>query len=283
MKKLLCLSGIICQYLFCVAQSDLQHRKGSLYLTWGYNRAYYNKSDVHFRGENFDFTLHDARAEDMPEKFRSDVYFNPTQFTVPQFNFRLGYYFSANTAISLGWDHMKYHLIPTQLVKISGFIDEGVYPLEEYTGRFDRTSILYSPSFMDYHHSDGFNFIRLAIDQRLPLWFSANGKHAFSFMGSASVGAVMPWTDFTFFGQHHRNKPHLAGYGLSIHAGMRFEFFRHFFIQITAQSGWTNLTDIMLEDDLPSRAEQKIVFFERAWALGAYIPIKKSAKALVEQ
>lgn len=277
MKLRLCLFGIIWPYLFAQAQTEINPGHGKLFLTWGYNRAYYNRSDVHFKGEHFDFTIHDARAEDMPEKFKPEVYFNPTQFTVPQFNFRVGYYFLKNTAVSLGWDHMKYHLIPTQSVIVSGYIDEDVYPLQEFTGQFDHDRILYNPAFMDYHHSDGFNFIRLALEQRAPLFSSQNKKHVLAFNGSFSIGAVMPWTDFTFFGVHHRNKPHFAGYGLSLHAGLRYEFFKHFFLQVTAQSGWTNLTDIMLEDDLPSRASQKIVFLERAWALGAYIPIRRTS------
>jgi hypothetical protein len=278
MMRVLCLAGIICLYLPAVAQKEGHEIADRLFVTWGYNRAYYDKSDVHFKGEHYDFTLHDARAEDMPEKFKPDVYFNPTQFTVPQFNFRAGYYFRPNTAISIGWDHMKYHLVPTQLVKISGYIDEEYYFLDEFNGTFNGESILYQPSFMDYHHSDGFNFIRMALEQRLLLCVSKNGKHLLAFNGSVSLGAVMPWTDFTFFGQHHRNKPHFAGYGVSAHAGFRYEFFRHFFIQATAQFGYTNLPDIMLEDHLPSRASQQIIFFERAWALGAYIPIKFKRK-----
>jgi len=276
MKKLLCLFGILCQYLYGIGQHEVHSVRGKIFVTWGYNRAYYNRSDIHFKGEHYDFTLHDARAEDMPEKFNPKVYLNPTQFTVPQFNFRAGYYFKSNTAISLGWDHMKYHLVPTQQVKISGFIDEDFYPLYEFNGQFYEESILYGPSFMDYHHSDGFNFIRLAIEQRVPFMASNNGRHVLAFNGSFSAGAVMPWTDFTFFGVHHRNKPHFAGYGISIHAGLRYEFFKHFFLQFTAQSGWSNLNDILLEDHLSSRASQKIVFLERAWAFGAYIPINSN-------
>lgn len=251
----------------------------SFYVTWGYNRAYYNKSDIHFKGEGYDFTLYDVRAEDMPEEFSPDVYFNPTQFTVPQFNFRAGYYFKKNTAISLGWDHMKYHIIPTQLVKMNGFIDEGKSNLSAYTGQFNNEYILYTSSFMDYHHSDGFNFIRIALDRRAEvLSLGKKNRHAIAFNGSVSVGAMMPWTDFTFFGVNHRNKPHFAGYGFSLHAGLRYEFLRYFFFQVAAQAGWSHLPDIMLEDHLPSRANQKIVFFERTWALGAYIPLKKKKK-----
>ena len=108
---------------------SIENRMGQVYVTWGYNRAYYGKSDIHFVGEHYDFTLHQARAEDMPEPFDPDVYCNISQFTVPQFNFRAGYYFSDNTAISFGWDHMKYRLIQTQLLSISGTISEEEYGL----------------------------------------------------------------------------------------------------------------------------------------------------------
>lgn len=261
------------------AASQFATKEHQFYVTWGYNRAYYNKSDVHFKGEGYDFTLHDVRAEDMREKFEADVYLNPLQFTVPQFNFRAGYYFKKNTAISMGWDHMKYHIIPTQLVKIDGYIDPDKYHLPEYTGDFHHDYILYKPSFMDYHHSDGFNFIRVALEQRVPFWESKNGNHVLAMNASVSAGAFLPWTDFTFFGVGHRNKPHFAGYGASLHAGFRYEFFRYFFMQVAAQVGWSNLTNVMLEDELPSRADQKISFIERSWALGGYIPILRGSKS----
>jgi hypothetical protein len=250
-------------------------RRGEVYFTWGYNRAYYNKSDIHFKGDGYDFTLHNARADDMPEKFDPAVYFDPGQLTVPQFNFRIGYYFRDNTAISLGWDHMKYRLTTNQLVEIDGYIDEEKYISEEYTGQFAHDYILYSPRFMDFHHSDGFNFIRLALEKRVPFYTTKNRLFTAAFNGAVSLGAMMPWTDFTFFGVRHRNKPHFAGYGASVHAGFRFELKRYFFVQVHAQCGWSNLPDIMLEDELPSRASQKISFLERSWALGCYIPFNK--------
>ncbi|MDZ4822417.1 MAG: hypothetical protein SH856_03055 [Flavobacteriales bacterium] len=250
-------------------------REGQIFIHWGYNRAYYNQSDIHFKGDGYDFTLHEARADDMPEEWNPKVYLSPTQFTVPQSNFRAGYYFHDNWGVSAGWDHMKYQLIQTQLLRISGYIDEEKYFDPEYTGTFNNDNILYTHRFMDYHHSDGFNFIRVALDRRQPIWSSLNLKHELVFNGSLSAGAMMPWTDFTFFGEKHRNWPHFAGYGASLNMGMRFEFFRWFFLQANAQMGWSNLKDIILEESAASRAEQKITFFERSFALGGYIPVKK--------
>jgi hypothetical protein len=284
MMKVAVLAGALIMCIYGFAQDmppqrpGMEDRKGQGYIYWGYNRAYYNKSDIHFRGENFNFTLHDVRAEDMPEKFNPDVYFNVQQLTIPQFNFRAGYYIGKNTSISAGWDHMKYHIIQTQLVTIDGEIEEEAGGMPGYTGVFDHERILYTPSFMDYHHSDGFNYIRVGLEQRAVLWASRNGVHALTIYGGVSAGAMMPWTDFTLFGQRHRNRPHFAGYGLSANLGGRMEFFRWFFLQVNAQAGWTHLGDILLEDDLPSRARQNISFFERSWAIGGYIPLQRADK-----
>jgi hypothetical protein len=260
-----------------------ESKQRTLFITWGYNRAYYNDSDVHFKGEGFDFTLFDAKAADMPEEFSSRVYFNPAQFTVPQFNFRAGYYFRPDWCISLGWDHMKYRLITTQLVRISGNISEEKYFDPEFTGTFNNEYILYNGRFMDYHHSDGFNFIRAAIERRVPFICTRNKEIVIAFNGAASLGIMLPWTDFTFFGERNRNWPHVAGYGLSLSAGLRFEFFKYFFFQLNAQSGWSNLSNILLEGDKDSRAKQKIGFFERSMALGGYIPLYSTAGKKVKE
>lgn len=255
--------------------NQLGTRQGQGYIYWGYNRAFYDESDIHFKGSNFNFTLHDVDAEDMPEPFDSEVYFNFNQFSVPQFNFRAGYYFKNNTAVSLGWDHMKYHAITTQRVRITGTIDDVYSPGDELTGKELDEYILYNPDFMDYHHSDGFNFVRLGLDQRLPVWRSKNAKHVFALNGSANVGVMLPWTDWTFFNTHYRNKLHVAGGAISLSMGARMELFRYFFIQGNLQAGRAFMPDIVLQDHLESRASQNISFFERSWAIGAYIPLFK--------
>lgn len=258
-------------------------KKGQLYITWGYNRAFYNKSDIHFQGDGYDFTLEKARADDMPEKFDPEVYFNLTQLTIPQFNFRMGYYFGKNTCFSAGWDHMKYRLVTTQLLRINGYIDSEKYPSDlgngyQYSGNFDHDYILYNPGFMDYHHSDGFNYIRFSLEHRVPFWKSKNEKMTAALNAAISAGAMMPWTDWTFFGERNRNNLHIAGYAGSISLGARFEFFKYYFIQGNAQLGRSFMPDIVLELPKPSRASQNITFFEGSWAVGGYIPLIKTKK-----
>ena len=40
------------------------HNKGKMYIFWGGNRESYSSSDIHFKGDDYDFTLYDVQAHD---------------------------------------------------------------------------------------------------------------------------------------------------------------------------------------------------------------------------
>jgi len=102
---------------------SIKHPKGNFFLFWGYNRGTYANSDIHVKGSNYDFTLHDVPAHDMPEEFSFAVYFDPQKITIPQFNARGGYFITDHWVVSAGWDHMKYQTTDGAEVTISGTID----------------------------------------------------------------------------------------------------------------------------------------------------------------
>lgn len=247
-------------------------REGKLWATWGYNRAQYSNSTIRLHGEGFDITFHDAMAQDMPEEWDPGVYMNPLKLTIPQFNFRVGYFFTNQNSISFGWDHMKYRLTQHQQVRMTGWIDKS--RSEEYAGSYDNHLIVLAPDLLKLEHSDGFNFVNVTVDHLQSIWMSKNGKHSFNFMGALSAGAMIPWTESRLFDNQHRNRPHLSGYALSGQLGVRFEFFRHGFVQFRFQHGYANLPDVMIEDLAPSRAEHSVWFTERSVSLGFYVPFK---------
>ena len=69
------------------------HNKGKIFFYLGGNGADFTKSDIRFQGENYDFTLYDVKAKDKPKGIHID-YINPARMTIPQTNFRIGYFFS---------------------------------------------------------------------------------------------------------------------------------------------------------------------------------------------
>ena len=68
--------------------------KGNVNLFWGWNRGWFTDSDIHFTGENYDFILYDVQANDRQSPIGFDPYLNPVKLTVPQTNFRVGYFLS---------------------------------------------------------------------------------------------------------------------------------------------------------------------------------------------
>jgi hypothetical protein len=37
-------------------------KKGQVYVSWGWNRGFYTKSNLHLKGADYDFTLHKIKA-----------------------------------------------------------------------------------------------------------------------------------------------------------------------------------------------------------------------------
>src|SRR3972149_6826243 len=80
---------------------ELFKRKGKFFFYWGYNWSAYTKSDIHFWGNGYDFSIKGVRAKDDPTtSFKT--YIGPTTFSVPQYNYRLGYFLNDKTFISIG-------------------------------------------------------------------------------------------------------------------------------------------------------------------------------------
>ena len=82
------------------------HNKGKFTVSWGGNREKYTKSDIHFVGDNYNFVVNNAVAYDKPKGWHVD-YITPGKMTIPQTNFKLGYFITDKYSISIGVDHMK--------------------------------------------------------------------------------------------------------------------------------------------------------------------------------
>ena len=74
------------------------HLKGRWFLYWGYNRAQFTKSNIHFSGPDYDFILHDVVATDEPKGLTLKNYFTPKRIWLPQYNYRIGYFLKLSSA-----------------------------------------------------------------------------------------------------------------------------------------------------------------------------------------
>lgn len=255
--------------------SQQTNKKGSYYITWGYNRSAYANSDIRFVGPGYDFTLLNAEALDFPtpiSDFRT--YVDPELLSIPQFNFHAGYFIKDNLSISIGWDHMKYVVTDGQTVSVTGFVNPqtstpAITVNPAYVGTFNQTPLELDPDkFVHLEHTDGYNYASIEIEHYKTLFQSKNSRFAIDWMQGIGIGALVPRSDVYVFGVGKNNYWNLAGGGASLKTGLKFNFSKLLFFETTFKTGATKLWDIRTTGRSVDHAEQAIYFVEIYGALG---------------
>lgn len=248
--------------------------KGTLFFYWGYNRSFYTKSDINFRGNGYDFTMANARAHDNPVKLSWD-YLNPKSLTVPQFNVRIGYYFKNNWALSFGYDHLKYIFADQNQVQLSGYIEPGLDNESNLSGDYSNVDYTTDRTKFHYENSDGLNYLRFELTRSQQWYKTKSGWFGFTTNISVSTGALLSYNDFRFAGQNDMRTISMSGYGLSAHLGLRFEFFQHVFLQANYGGGFMHQVNVKTRpNDATARAKQLFGFMEMNAVIGALFYIK---------
>lgn len=264
------------------------HNKGKFYIYWGGNRETYSNSDITFKGDNYNFTLENAQAEDKPKGWHVD-YINPTRMTIPQTNFRLGYFISDKYNISVGLDHMKYVVTQSQIASVSGYVN---LPSSDagsiYNGTYNNTpvdlSINYDgedqnplPPFLTFEHTDGLNYVNSEFsrvdDFSNYLGIHNTDKIQISLTEGIGAGLLFPKTNARILGYQRHDEFHVSGFGVSAKAGLNFTFFKHYFLQTELKGGYINMNDIRTTNSTSDSAEQDFFFLQTIIAFGGIFKI----------
>lgn len=254
---LLTLSGI------CWAQTPLD-RSGTAYAYWGWNRAIFSNSNIHFQGAYYNFTIYDVIANDRQTPFNGNTYLNPAHATIPQYNFRIGYFLDQHYSLSFGIDHMKYVMQNMQEVLLKGNIEA-----EGFSGEYEEYPIVLSPEFLQFEHTDGLNYINIEYRRtdEILKWktFSLNITEGLG------TGILMPKTKTTILGKERYDEFHLSGYGINTIIGTELQFGKYFFIQSELKGGWINMPDIRTTTNEIDRANQYFWFGQANILFGSRI------------
>lgn len=252
-------------------------KKGKFFVSWGGNRESFTKSDINFKGENYDFTIKDATAKDKPKGWHVD-YINPTRLTIPQTNAKFGYFISDNYVISIGVDHMKYVMHRNESRRLEGYIN---LPNDEagavYNGTYNNEPFLVSEDFLKFEHTNGLNYVyaEFARVDDISSIFNINNTDTFQINLTEGVGAgvLYPKTNTTLLEKERYDEFHLAGYGVSINAGVNFTFFKHFFVELDMKGGYIDMPDIRTTSNTSESASQHFMYLQRIIAFGGIFRI----------
>lgn len=264
------------------------HNKGKFYVFWGGNRESYTKSDIHFKGDNYDFTVQDAIADDKPKGWHVD-YVNPGRMTIPQTNFRMGYFINDHYNISIGLDHMKYVMRQDQTANVNGYVNlPSTDPGSMYNGVYNNSPINFYDHYIDYdhgtpfpfltfEHTDGLNYVNTEISRvdDFSKLFGINNTDKFQINLTEGVGGgfLYPKTNAQIFGYKRHDDFHISGYGVSAKVGLNLTFYKYFFVQAELKGGYINMPDIRTTAITNDTASQHFMFLQRVIAFGGIFKI----------
>jgi hypothetical protein len=274
----LSISTIYSQEIPVKAGKYTDHNKGKFYIFWGGNRESFTNSNIRFTGSNYDFTIDNVEADDKPKGWHID-YINPTRMTIPQTNFRLGYFINDHYNISVGLDHMKYVMDQNQVANVTGYIN---LPSTEagsvYNGNYNNTPVDFTDeTFLTFEHTDGLNYVNsefCRVDDLSKIIYMGNSDiFQINLLEGVGGGLLYPKTNAKLLGRERHDDFHVSGYGVSAKVGLNFTFFKHYFIETELKEGYINMNDIRTTSQSSDRAKQDFFFFQRIIAFGAIFRI----------
>ena len=242
------------------------HNKGKFFFYWGGNRAYYTESDIAFKGDNYNFTLNDVKAHDKPKGWHID-YLNPARMTIPQTNFRMGYFISDKYNISLGVDHMKYVMTQDQTVTMNGKINLPISDIEWEFLNDDYTNypMVLDKDFLQFEHTDGLNYVNTEItrvDDISKILHLNTDKIQLNTLVGAGFGLLYPKTNTKLLMKERHDDFHISGYGIGVKTGLNLTLFKYFFIQSELKGGYINMPDIKTTKSNTDSASQNFLFLQ---------------------
>jgi hypothetical protein len=178
-------------------------------------------------GEDYNFVVENALSHDKPKGWHVD-YITPGRMTIPQTNFKLGYFITDKYSISLGVDHMKYVMTQNQIANVTGIINlpadqSGSY----YNGGYNNTPVDMAqngaqeggfeegttqegdPAFLMFEHTDGLNYVytEFARQDDISHWFGIKNTDKFqvNINEGLGFGLLYPKTNATVLGKERHD------------------------------------------------------------------------------
>ncbi|MCW3126885.1 MAG: hypothetical protein JWO03_2543 [Bacteroidetes bacterium] len=228
------------------------------YISWGYTKCWFSNSTIHFKGSvnntPYDFEIEHARAHDKP-----DMKALFPEVTVPQYVFRIGFFFDKKRqwALELNYDHAKYIVTDFQTAHVKGSINNS--PV-------DQNMVLNPMTFVHFEHTNGANFYLINGVRRFEIWKSRRHIFRLNNMVKAGFGWMIPKTDVTLFGKRLDNKFHVAGYMFGLENSLRLNLGRWFFIEPSIKGCYVDYRDVFTVEG--GKAHHSFWAFEAMGTIG---------------
>lgn len=262
-------------FIFCagnllpaIAQTpDYVGQKGQLYLSWGYNKEWYTLSNIHVRQESLgnDYTFKNVIGKDKPGWNDKSIFKQP--ISIPQYNYRLGYWFKNNWAIEINFDHTKYQVDQQQLLHIEGKMN--FQPVDTYV--INRGNLL-------WQLNNGANFFLFNIVHRIQVPKMQYKHFNVSLLMKGGLGFMVPHVENTILGNNNKPGFQLGGWDVGVEAALRFTFFKYAYLEYCNKAVYARYSNLKIYE---GQARQAFGCYEMIANIGVNFPICGNKKAQV--
>lgn len=246
------------------AQTTKSEREGEFYFSWGYNTEWYTKSDVHISQPSLgnDYTFNNVDGHD--HKGWDEGLFSKA-LTIPQYNYRIGYFFNKKRGlgIEINFDHTKYIITDGQQISVSGTM--GGNPVNTTVNFSDANGY-------HYYLNNGANFLLFNFVKRWHWFGKTNKNFKVDVLAKAGVGPVIPHVDNSFAGLQNNPKFQLGGWNTGVEGDIRVTFYKHFFMEYGNKLDYASYSNLKVYQ---GTAMQNFGTYEMILNLGITFPMGK--------
>jgi hypothetical protein len=163
---------------------------GEWYFSWGYNKENWTRTDIHVSQPSLgnNFTLYDVQGHDEAGGVGQDLL--QADLFGPQYNIRVGRFFTDSFGVEISLDHTKYQTTLNQLAALRGTIG-GV----SANGNYQLTN-----QFFNEELHNGANHLMIDGVYRYPLIGKTNETLSVALLAKAGIGIMLPHTSDTILG-----------------------------------------------------------------------------------
>lgn len=244
-----------------------------IWFDWGYNRAWFTKSDIHFKGPGYDFTVAKLVAHDRPAPFQAKLYFNPTTSSIPQYDWHIGFCIKKRWFVNIAMDHMKYVMVPDQNAQVTGTIDAS--KSQTYQGVYQQTNMPMSKDFLRFEHTNGLNLIAVEGGYLAPIFRTRKDILRINANVGVGLGVLVCKTDVKVLEYGLDNRFHLSGVSMHAIAGLRIDIWKYFFIASEAKGGYITLPDVLIHNNRTDLANHHFGYVQYQITAGLSYQISK--------
>lgn len=218
------------------SQESSNRYKKEFYFSWGYNTEIYTRSNVKINqpvlNNKYEFLHvkgHDHKGWD-EGLFHKDL-------TIPQYNYRLGFFFNKkkDLAFEINFDHTKFIITDGQTIRIKGSLN----------GKNLDSIIVFSQANGFYYYlNNGANFLLFNLVKRWSWLDSKKSKFKLDALTKAGIGPVIPHVENSFFGNANDADFQLGGWNAGIEGDIRATFLNHLYLEFAGKFDYASYSHL---------------------------------------